>query len=41
MFGHREVNLAIPTRCDQLACSSLSMVHIATAGDWLKFVHAA
>ena len=28
-------------RYDQLAASFMSMVHIATARYWLKFVHAA
>ncbi|CAM5570861.1 transposase [Sphingobium scionense] len=41
MFGHLKVNRAIATRYDQLAVSFMSMVHIATARYWLKFVHAA
>lgn len=41
MFGHLKVNRAIATRYDQLASSSLSMVHLATARYWLKFLHAA
>jgi transposase len=41
MFGRLEINRAIATRYDQLAESFMSMVHIATARYWLKFVHAA
>ena len=41
MFGHLKINRSIATRYDQLAESFLSMVHIATARYWLKFVHAA
>ena len=41
MFGHLKINRAIATRYDQLASSFLSMVHLATARYWLKFVHAA
>ncbi len=41
MFGHLKINRAIATRYDQLAASFMSMVHIATARYWLKFVHAA
>ncbi|MEO6093923.1 MAG: IS5/IS1182 family transposase, partial [Novosphingobium sp.] len=41
MFGHLKINRAIATRYDQLAETFLSMVHIATARYWLKFVHAA
>lgn len=40
-FGHLKINRAIATRYDQLAESFLSMVHIASAKYWLKFVHAA
>ncbi len=40
-FGHLKINRAIATRYDQLASSFLSMVHLATARYWLKFVHAA
>ncbi|HEX2793710.1 MAG TPA: transposase, partial [Croceicoccus sp.] len=40
-FGRLKINRAIATRYDQLAESFLSMVHIATARYWLKFVHAA
>lgn len=41
MFGRLKINRAIATRYDQLAASFMSMVHIATARYWLKFVHAA
>lgn len=41
MFGHIKINRAIATRYDQLANSFLSMVHLATARYWLKFVHTA
>lgn len=41
MFGRLKINRAIATRYDQLAVSFLSMVHIAAARFWLKFVHAA
>ena len=41
MFGHLKINRAIATRYDQLAETFLSMVHIAAARNWLKFVHAA
>nr|WP_266065397.1 IS5 family transposase [Brucella intermedia] len=41
MFGRLKINRAIATRYDQLAESFISMVHIATARYWLKFVHAA
>jgi transposase len=41
MFGRLKINRAIATRYDQLAESFMNMVHIATARDWLKFVHAA
>ena len=41
MFGRLKINRAIATRYDQLANSFMSMVHIATARHWLKFVHAA
>ena len=41
MFGRMKINRAIATRYDQLAASFMSMVHIATARYWLKFVHAA
>ena len=40
-FGRLKINRAIATRSDQLAESFLSMVHIASARYWLKFVHAA
>ena len=40
-FGRLKINRAIATRYDQLAESFLSMVHIASARYWLKFVHAA
>ncbi|SCW81358.1 Transposase DDE domain-containing protein [Sphingobium faniae] len=40
-FGRLKINRAIATRYDQLADSFLSMVHIASAKYWLKFVHAA
>ncbi|WP_211280959.1 hypothetical protein [Sphingomonas adhaesiva] len=38
---HLKINRAIATRYDQLANGFLSMVHLATARYWLKFVHAA
>jgi transposase len=41
MFGHLKINRAIATRYDQFAETFLSMVHIATARYWLKFVHSA
>lgn len=41
MFGHFEINRAIATQYDQLACSFLRMVHIATARYRFEFVHAA
>lgn len=41
MFGRLKINRAIATRYDQLAESFISMVHIATARYWRKFVHAA
>ena len=41
MFGHLKINRAVATRYDQLASSLLSMVRLATARYWLKFVHAA
>jgi transposase len=40
-FGRLKIIRAIATRYDQLAESFLSMVHIASARYWLKFVHAA
>jgi transposase len=40
-FGRLKINRAIATRYDQLAESFLSMVHIAAARYWLKFVHVA
>lgn len=40
-FGRLKINRAIATRYDQLAESFLSMVHIAAAKYWLKFVHVA
>lgn len=39
MFGQLKINRAIAPRYDQLSNSFLSMVHLATAGYWLKFVH--
>lgn len=41
MFGHLKINRAIATRYDQRAETFMSMVNIATARYWLKFVHAA
>ncbi|WP_408734709.1 transposase [Kozakia baliensis] len=41
MFGQMKINRAIATRYDQLAASFMSIVHIAAARYWLKFVHAA
>lgn len=41
MFSRLKINRAIDTRCDQLAESFISTIHIATARYWLKFVHAA
>jgi transposase len=41
MFGRLKINRAIATRYDQLDETFLSMVHIATARYWLKFVRAA
>lgn len=41
MFGRLRINHAIATRYDQLAASFMSIVHIATARYWIKFVHAA
>lgn len=38
-FGRLKINCAIATRYDQLAESFLSMVNIASARYWLKFVH--
>jgi transposase len=40
-FGHLKINRSIATRYDQLAESFLSMLRIASARYWLKFVHAA
>ena len=40
-FGRLKINRAIATRYDQLAESFLSMVQIAAARYWLKFVHVA
>lgn len=40
-FGRLKINRAIATRYDQIAESFVSMVHIAAARYWLKFVHAA
>jgi transposase len=40
-FGRLKINPAIATRYDQTAESFLSMVHIAAAKYWLRFVHAA
>jgi hypothetical protein len=39
--GRLKINRAIAIRYDQLAASFMSMVNIATARYWLKFVHAA
>jgi len=41
MFGRLKINRTIATRYDQPAESSISMVQIATARYWLKFVHTA
>ncbi|MEJ2411114.1 MAG: transposase [Novosphingobium sp.] len=41
MFGQLKINRAIATRYDQLAASFMSMVPIAGARYWRKFVHAA
>jgi transposase len=41
MLGRLKINRAIATRYDQLAETFMSVVHIATARYWLKFVHAA
>jgi transposase len=41
MLGHLKINRAIATRYDQLAESFLSMLFIASARYWIKFVHAA
>ncbi|QEN84970.1 transposase [Labrys sp. KNU-23] len=41
MFRQLKIKRAIATRYDQLANGFLGMVHLATAGYWLKFVHAA
>jgi transposase len=41
MFGLLKINRSIATRQDKFATSFLSMVHIASARYWLKFVHAA
>ena len=41
MFGLLKINRSIATPYDQLAASFLSLVHIASARYWLKFVHAA
>ncbi len=40
MFGRLKINRSIATRYDQLANSFLSMVHLAAARYWIKFVHA-
>jgi transposase len=40
MFGQLKINRAIATRYDQVANSVLGMVYLATARNWLKFVHA-
>ena len=41
MFGHLNTNRAIATRYDRRASSFLGMVHLATAGYWLRFVQSA
>lgn len=41
MFVHLQINRATATRYVQLASSFLSVVHVATARYWLKFVHVA
>jgi transposase len=40
-IGRLKINCVTQTRHDQRAESLLSMVHIAAAGDWRKFIHAA
>jgi transposase len=40
-LGHLKLNRAIATRYDQLAESFLSMLFIASARYWIKFVHMA
>jgi transposase len=41
VIGHLKINRAIATRYDQLADSFLSMLYLASARYWIKFVHAA
>jgi transposase len=41
VFGHLKINRAIATRYDQLAETFMSMLCLASARYWLKFVHAA
>jgi transposase len=41
LFGRLKINRSTANRYDQLANSFMSMVHIATARYWLKFVNAA
>ncbi|WP_409929069.1 hypothetical protein [Sphingomonas sp. BAUL-RG-20F-R05-02] len=41
MFGRLKTTRAIATWYDQLAETSMSMIHIATARYWLAFIHAA
>ncbi len=41
VLGHLKINRAIATRYDQLADSFLSMLFLASARYWIKFVHAA
>ncbi len=41
VLGHLKINRAVATRYDQLAESFLSMLFIASARYWIKFVHAA
>ncbi|OCC23459.1 transposase [Croceicoccus estronivorus] len=41
MFGHFKINRTISTRYDQLAGSSLGMVHLGTARCWLELAHTA
>lgn len=40
MFGHLKISRAIAMRYYQLAARFMSMVDMATARYWLKFVHA-
>lgn len=39
-FGRLKINRAVSTRYNQLTESFLSMVQIAAARSWLKFVEA-